>query len=106
MKDVRVFSFLMNIEQPLLPTSPLLLEQVLDGLLNVVHLLLDHVRADLHTSLQIFAARFKLKLTFLPMAQLINAATTVQPHLQLDHGVPSFSYSTFWCRGARGHEPR
>ncbi len=48
----------MNIftEQPLLPTSPLLLQQVLDGLLMMVHHLPDHVRADLHTSLQIFCS--------------------------------------------------
>jgi hypothetical protein len=96
MKDVRIFSFLMNIftEQPVLPTSPLLLQQVLDGLLRMVHYLPDHVRTDLHTSLQIFAARFKLKQTILPMALLISVAAIVQPPLQLDHGVPSFSDST------------
>ncbi len=54
----------------------------------------DHVRTDLHTSLQIFAARFKLKQTILPMALLISVAAIVQPPLQLDHGVPSFSNST------------
>ncbi len=45
MKDVRIFSFLLNIftEQPLLPTSPLLLKQVLDGLLRMVHHLPYHV---------------------------------------------------------------
>ncbi len=70
MKDVRIFSFLMNIftEQPLLPTSILLLQQVLDGLLRMVHHLPDHVQVDLHTSLQIFAACFKLKQTILAMA--------------------------------------
>jgi hypothetical protein len=45
MKDVRIFSFLMNLftEQPLLPKSPLLLQQVLDGLLRMLHHLPDHV---------------------------------------------------------------
>ncbi len=39
MKDVRIFSILMKIfaEQPMFPTSPLLLQQVLDGLLRMVH---------------------------------------------------------------------
>jgi hypothetical protein len=97
MKDVCIFPFLLNIftEQPLLPTSPLLLQQVLDGLIRmVVQHLPDHVRTDLHTSLQIFAARFKRKQTILPMALLISVAAIVQPPLQLDHGVPSFSDST------------
>jgi hypothetical protein len=96
MKDVRMFSFLLNIftEHPWLPTSPLLLQQVLDGLLRLVHHPPDHVRTDLHTSLQIFAARFNLKQTILPMALPNNVAAIVQPPLQLDHGIPSFSNST------------
>jgi hypothetical protein len=60
----------------------------------MVHHLPYHVRADLHTSLQIFAAHFKFKQTILPMALLINAAAIVQPPLQLDHRVPSFSDSS------------
>jgi hypothetical protein len=99
-KDVRIFSFLMNIftEQPLLPKSPLLLQQVLDGLLRMAHHLLDHVRADLHTSLKILAARVKLKQNILPMALLINAAAIVQPPLQVDHRVPSFPDLLPWRR--------
>ena len=95
MKDVRVFSLLMNIftEQPLFPTNPMLIQQVLDGLLRMVHLLPDHVRTDLHTSLQIFAARFKLKETVLPMAVLINTAAIVQPPLLLVQGVPQIPES-------------
>ncbi len=62
----------------------------------MVHHLPDHVRTDFHTSLHIFDACFKLKQTILPMALRlhINVAAIVQPPLQLDHGVPSFSDST------------
>jgi hypothetical protein len=51
------------------------MQQVLDGLLRMVHHLPDLVQADLHTYLQIFAARFKLKQTILPMALLLSLQT-------------------------------
>ena len=89
MKDLRNFSLLMNIfsEQPLFPTNPLLIQQVLDGLLRMIHYLPEHVRTELHTSLQIFVARFKLRQPILPMAILINTAAIIQPGLQLEQGV-------------------
>ena len=95
MKDIRVFSILINIfgEQPLFPTNPMLIQQVLDGLLRMLHHLPEHVRTDLHTSLQIFAARFKLKETILPMALIINVAAIAQPPLPIDQGAPPFSDS-------------
>ena len=56
MRDVRIFSILMNIftEQPMFPTNPLLLQEVMDGLLRMVHHLPEHLRNDMHMSLQIF----------------------------------------------------
>jgi hypothetical protein len=64
----------------------LLIQQVLDGPFRMIHHLPYHVRKDLHTSLQIFAAFFKLRETIL----LINAAAIVQPPLQLDQGARHF----------------
>jgi hypothetical protein len=89
MKDLRNFSLLINIftEQPLFPTNALLIQQVLDGLLRMVHLLPEHVRPELHTSLQIFLARYKIRQTILPMAVLISAGAIVQQNTQIDQGV-------------------
>ena len=73
MRDVHIFPILMNsfAEQPMFPTNPLLLQQVMDGLLHMVHHLPEHLRKDMHVSLQIFSARFKLKQTILPLAIII-----------------------------------
>jgi hypothetical protein len=76
------------------PTSPLLFQQVLDGLLRMVHHLPEHMRNDMHMSLQIFPARFKLKETILPMAMTITTGAIAQPDLLINNGAPASSAST------------
>ena len=64
-----------------------MIQQVVDGLLQMPEFLPEHVLMELHTSLQTFATSLELKEAILPVAFLSNIAPIVRSTLASTEGL-------------------